>query len=145
MSLWGNTATRAGTVRQRRWQPAEGAAAQRGTPDAAYGARTPAWQPTRPDGSTRWSDGVAAANLGLGAAALAPQFGHVPVNPIGAGLPATARPQASYGSAGRYVAGTVFWAAQTVPTSVPLGPLVSAQTLAALLGRMNVRAAVRVG
>jgi hypothetical protein len=79
----------------------------------------------------------------IGAAGYVPNFGRPLVNPIGAGIYAPNRPQASYGSAGQYVNHTIFWAQQTIPTTIPLGPLVSPQTLKALLGTVNVQAAVR--
>ena len=80
-----------------------------------------------------------------GAAGYAPQFGQVLSNPIGAGIVTRARPQASYGPAGQYVNGYIWWVPQTVPTSLQLGGLTSPQELQALLGTVNVQAAVRVG
>lgn len=79
----------------------------------------------------------------LGAAGFVPNFGRPLVNPIGAGVVALHRPQASYGSSGQYVDHTIFWATQTIPTTIPMGPLVSPQTMQALLGTINVQAAVR--
>lgn len=70
-------------------------------------------------------------------------FGQVGTNPIGAGVVAMNRPQPFYGPAGEYVENTIFWVSQAIPTSIPQGPLVSPATMAALLGAVNVQAAVR--
>src|SRR5690348_9199441 len=61
----------------------------------------------------------------MGAAGFVNNFGQVFVNPIGAGVVALNRPQASYGKAGEYINHTIFWSQQTIPTTIPLGPLVS--------------------
>jgi hypothetical protein len=74
-----------------------------------------------------------------------PNVGQVYSNPIGAGVVARYRPQASYGQAAQYYAGTIWWTPQAIPTSVNLSGLTSPASLAALLGPMNVQAAVRVG
>lgn len=80
-----------------------------------------------------------------GAAAVVQNYGKVLTNPIGAGIVANNRVQASYGPSAEYHAGAVWWTSQAVPTSIGMQGLASPQTLAALLGRMNVQAAVRVG
>lgn len=80
-----------------------------------------------------------------GAAAFVPQTGKVLYNPIGAGIYAQFRPQSSYGPAGEYQNGSIWWTSQTVPTTVGLTGLTSPEVLQALLGRVNVQAAVRVG
>jgi hypothetical protein len=79
-----------------------------------------------------------------GAAAFVQNYGKVLTNPIGAGIVANNRPQASYGPSSEYHNGMIFWTSQAVPTSVGMNGLTSPQVLAALLGRMNVQAAVRV-
>jgi len=78
-----------------------------------------------------------------GAAAYVQNYGKVLTNPIGAGVVAMNRPQASYGPAGVYQAGQVFWTSQAVPTSVNLTGLTSPAQLEALLGNINVQAVVR--
>lgn len=78
-----------------------------------------------------------------GTAGLAPQYGKVLTNPIGAGVVAMHRPQASYGVAAQYVNGAIWWASQTIPTSVNLQGLTDPAQLAAVLGPINVKAAIR--
>lgn len=78
-----------------------------------------------------------------GAAAVVPNFGKVLTNPIGAGVVAQYRPQASYGPAGQYVNGAVWWTSQAIPTSVNLQGLVDPASLEAILGPINVQAVVR--
>lgn len=80
-----------------------------------------------------------------GAAAYVPITGKVLTNPIGAGVVAMQRPQASYGPAGQYVDHSIWWTSQAVPTTVDLNGLLSAQEVEALVGNMNVQAMVRVG
>lgn len=80
-----------------------------------------------------------------GANRYVPQTGYVLSNPIGAGIVAMQRPQASYGPAGEYQDGAIFWTAQTVPTTVDLNGLLGPEQVAALVGNMNVQAMVRVG
>lgn len=80
-----------------------------------------------------------------GAAAYVPITGKVLTNPIGAGVVALHRPQASYGPGGEYVDHQIWWTSQAIPTSVNLQGLTNPDELAALLGQINVQAAVRVG
>jgi hypothetical protein len=80
-----------------------------------------------------------------GAEGVSPQYGKVLSNPIGAGVVARYRPQASYGSAAQYVNGVIWWTSQGVPTSVNLQGLTDPRVLEAVLGPINVQAAVRVG
>lgn len=81
----------------------------------------------------------------MGAAGFVMNFGKVLTDPIGAGVVAPHRPQAYYGQAGQYIDHTIFWAQRTIPTTIPLGPLTTPAELQALLGRVNVQAAIRVG
>lgn len=78
-----------------------------------------------------------------GAAAYVPNFGKVLTNPIGAGIVALQRPQASYGESAQYLNGAIWWTSQAIPTSVYLDPLTSPDVLAALLGQVQVQAVVR--
>lgn len=78
-----------------------------------------------------------------GAGGAAPQYGKVLTNPIGAGVVARYRPQASYGPAGQYQNGAIWWTSQAIPTSVNLQGLTRPQDLAAVLGPINVQAVVR--
>jgi hypothetical protein len=78
-----------------------------------------------------------------GAAAYVQNFGKVLTNPIGAGVVNKYRPQASYGPAAQYNNGIIFWTSQGIPTSVNLQGLTSPDVLAAVLGPVNVLAAIR--
>jgi hypothetical protein len=78
-----------------------------------------------------------------GAAAYVQNYGKVFTNPIGAGVVAMYRPQASYGPAGQYENGAIWWTSQDIPTSINPSGLVDPQELAALLGSLQVQAVVR--
>ncbi len=79
-----------------------------------------------------------------GAAAYVQNYGKVLTNPIGAGIVALNRPQASYGPAAEYHNGSIWWTSQAIPTSVGMTGLTSPAVMEALLGMVNVQAAVRV-
>lgn len=70
-------------------------------------------------------------------------FGKVLTNPIGAGVVARYRPQASYGPAGTYANGQIFWTSQAIPTTINLQGLTDPAALAAVLGPIRVQAVVR--
>jgi hypothetical protein len=76
----------------------------------------------------------------LGASGYVPNFGKPFSNPIGAGVVALNRPQPSYGISSEYIAHALFWSSQTIPTTIPMGPLVSRDTMQALLGTINIKA-----
>ncbi len=78
-----------------------------------------------------------------GAAGTVVNLGQVLSNPIGAGVVALNRPQASYGPAGQYDAGAIWWTSQVIPTTIHLQGLNSPQVLAAILGPVNVQGVVR--
>lgn len=78
-----------------------------------------------------------------GAAAYVPNFGYVLYNPIGAGVAARYRTQASYGPGGSYDNGAIWWTSQAVPTSINLQGLTDPAVLGALLNRMQVQGVVR--
>lgn len=101
-------------------------------------------RPLRPTMAQSFPIFVHPARSDMGARGVVSLFGQTFVNPIGAGVYAPNRPQASYGIAGQYVDHTIFWAQQTIPTTIPMGPLTSPAELAALLGIVNVQAALRV-
>jgi hypothetical protein len=86
----------------------------------------------------------ASIEFSRGAPGVVQTSGLVLTNPIGAGVVATHRPQASYGPSGQYIAGEIWWTSQVIPTSVPLIGLSSPQVLAAILGPVNVQGVVRV-
>lgn len=79
-----------------------------------------------------------------GAAAYAPNFGKVLSNPIGAGIYAPYRIQASNGQPAQYFNRALFWTSQVIPTSLHLGGLNDAASLKAILGTLNVEAVVPV-
>lgn len=104
----------------------------------------------RPKGSMPNSPPVYGGNMPVttpyfsrGAAATVQNYGKVLYNPIGAGVVALHRPQASYGSAGQYAAGQIFWATQVIPTSINLQGLTDPQELAAILDPLQIQAVVR--
>lgn len=84
-------------------------------------------------------------NYSRGADAFVPITGKVLYNPIGAGVVAMQRPQASYGPSGEYIDSQIFWKSQSVPTTVDLNGLLGPEQIEALVGSMNVQAMVRVG
>jgi hypothetical protein len=75
-----------------------------------------------------------------GANAYVPNFGKVLTNPIGAGIVALSRPQASYGPSGRYENAAIWWVSQDIPTTIGLQGLTDPNTLSALLGQVSVQA-----
>lgn len=75
-----------------------------------------------------------------GAAAVVQNYGKVLTNPIGAGIVALSRPQASYGQAAEYINGAIWWTSQAIPTSVNLQGLSDPAALLAVLGTINVQA-----
>lgn len=78
-----------------------------------------------------------------GAAAFVPNFGFLLTNPIGAGVVALQRPQASYGPAGQYFNGAIWWTSQAIPTSVNLQGLTNPEVLASILSTNELQAVVR--
>jgi hypothetical protein len=116
--------------------------AQRGTPqpEGFDQMRNPPWSHRAPFGGTIF---CAPRRSDMGAAGYVSNFGLLFTNPIGAGIVAPNRPQASYGLAGQYIAHTIFWAQQTIPTSIQMGPLTSPDVMLALLGTVNIQAAMR--
>lgn len=68
-----------------------------------------------------------------GAQAYAPQFGIVPINPIGAGIYAPYRQPTIAGPGARYAAGAIWFDVQSVPTSLRMGPGMRQETIEALI------------
>lgn len=123
--------------------PTSGKGEQRGYPaplKAAQGRR--GWGPG-PAASGRPQDHLAPWWAGHVADRTVHNYGKVLTNPIGAGVVARYRPQASYGPAGQYVNGQIFWTSQAIPTTVNLQGLTDPAALAAVLGPIRVQAAVR--
>jgi len=78
-----------------------------------------------------------------GAAAFVPNFGYVLTNPIGAGIVARYRPQASYGLSAQFLNGALWWTNQIIPTSIHMQGLTSPEELAAIVDGLTVEAMVR--
>lgn len=78
-----------------------------------------------------------------GTAAYVPNVGVVLSNPIGAGIVARYRPQASYGGAAQYDNGALWWTSQVIPTTVNLQGLTDPAVLNEQLGSLLVQAVVR--
>ena len=75
-----------------------------------------------------------------GADAYAPQFGYLPYNPIGAGVPSVARMPTISGPSGRYQFGAIWFTAQTMPTSTRMSTVVSQQSVEAIIAGTQVSA-----
>lgn len=122
--------------------PSDGTESQRGfpSPEAANQERPPGSMPNVPPifGDVIFTE---TPYYDRGAEAFVPNFGYVLTNPIGAGIVALQRPQASYGEAAEYHNGSIWWRSQDIPTSVGLQPLDTGEDLSALLGPVNVQAA----
>lgn len=95
------------------------------------------WQHRFPRGPQTWPQGapyyVTSRQYSRGAAAHAPHFGTLPINPIGAGIYAPYKLPVIAGPGARYVAGAIFFDVQDVPTSLQLGPTVPIETVNALI------------
>lgn len=78
-----------------------------------------------------------------GAEAYVPNTGKVLTNPIGGGVVAKYRPQASYGPAAQYADGAIWWSSQVIPTSIDLQGLTDPAALAAILDPLQIQAVVR--
>lgn len=123
---------------KRTWfQPTSSASMQRGTGPALSSAQKydPPLVRTPPFGGH--SDTVPRRNS-MGADGIAPTFGRVMTNPIGAGIFAPWRPRPWYGPSGQYVNGAIWWTAQEISTSVELQGLYDADVIDALLAASSV-------
>lgn len=125
--------------------PSMSRSAQRGTPAPENPGQR------RPDGSMPnvppIFGGVAYVETpyySRGAAAYVPNTGKVLTNPIGGGVVALHRPQASYGPAAQYADGAIWWSSQVIPTSIDLQGLTDPAALAAILDPLQIQAVVRV-
>jgi hypothetical protein len=78
-----------------------------------------------------------------GADAYVPNYGKVLTNPIGAGVVALYRTQASYGPAAQYLNGALWWTSQDIPTSINLQGLTDPQGLIDILDSVQIQAVVR--
>lgn len=126
----------------RTWgNPAAGSNPQRGGPVAGPNSRQalPALA-VQPFGGVVYTE---TPYFSRGAAAYVPGTPIVPVNPIGAGIFAPFRPRPYYAAPGTYEHDQMFWLSQATPTTVKLQGLTNADALAAVLGPIYVKAAVR--
>jgi hypothetical protein len=114
----------------------------RGQPQAFawWQHRWPRGPETRPKGTPTY---VHSRAYDRGGAAYAPQFGRLPINPIGAGVYAPYRIPTIAGPGARYVAGTIFFDVQSIPTSMPISPAVPIETVNALLATSRATGAYR--
>lgn len=125
-------------------RPAAGAGPQRGFP-APENARQRRPAGSMPNDPPIFGGPIAVETpyFSRGADAFVQNFGKVFTNPIGAGIVALHRPQASYGEAGQYANGAIFWASQVIPTTINLQGLTDPEALAEIVGNINVQAMVR--
>lgn len=77
-------------------------------------------------------------NYSRGADAYSPHMGILPINPLGAGVPSTARMPSISGPGGRYMFGAIWWDAQNIPTSIAANPTVPAEVIAALVQNASI-------
>lgn len=75
-----------------------------------------------------------------GAGAFSPKFGVLNINPIGAGVYAPFKLPVIAGPGARYEFGAIWFAPQTIPTTVHMSPTMSAESLNALLSTSQVSA-----
>ena len=75
-----------------------------------------------------------------GAGAYAPKFGQLSYNPIGAGVVAPYRLPTIAGPGARYQYAAIWFDVQSIPTSLPLSPTMSQQSVDALLSTSHVAA-----
>ena len=75
-----------------------------------------------------------------GAGAFAPKFGVLNINPIGAGIYAPYKLPVSGGPGARYDFGAIWFDVQTIPTTIPMSPTMSRQSVEALLATSHVAA-----
>ena len=75
-----------------------------------------------------------------GAGAYAPKFGTLNTNPIGAGVPAPYRLPTIAGPGARYEFAAIWFNVQAIPTTLPMSPTMSMDSVAALLASSSVAA-----
>lgn len=75
-----------------------------------------------------------------GAGAFSPKFGHLNINPIGAGIYAPYKLPVSGGPGARYQYAAIWFDVQAVPTSVQASPTMTMESLNALVGLSHVSA-----
>ena len=118
---------------------AQQSALMRGTP----GALTP-WQKRQIPGPATVPQAAPwffhSRGYDRGAGAFAPQFGLLPISPIGAGIYAPYKLPVIAGPGARYAFGAIFFDVQTIPTSIHAGPTTSMQSIDALLATSSVAA-----
>lgn len=127
---WGRPS---GAQSTQRGFPTPEAPAQRRPPGSldafapAYGGNMPVWTPYYDRGAAAWVQ----------------NYGKVLYNPVGAGVVALDRPQASYGESGQYIDGAIWWTSQVIPTTIAPQSLTDPQELSALLSNIEVQAVYR--
>lgn len=112
-------------------------AAMRGHPPALswWMQRTGPRVATPPQGTPVW---LQSRPYDRGAAAYAPKFGTIPVNPIGAGIYAPYKLPVIAGPGARYQFGAIWFDVQSIPTTMRFNPTVPVETVNALLASSHV-------
>jgi hypothetical protein len=93
--------------------------------------------PTIPQGQPFW---MQSRPYSRGAGAFAPKFGHIPINPIGAGIYSPYKLPVIAGPGARYQYAAIWFDVQTIPTSIQMNPTVPIETINALLATSSVAA-----
>lgn len=75
-----------------------------------------------------------------GAGAFSPKFGHIPINPIGAGVYAPFRIPTIAGPGARYEMAAIWFDVQSIPTTINFSPTMPAESVNALLSMSYVAA-----
>jgi hypothetical protein len=114
-------------------------ALMRGTPGAmaAYQRRQIPQIPTIAQG---WPYFIQSRPYDRGAGAFAPQFGIIPVSPIGAGIYSPYKLPVIAGPGARYQLGAIWFDVQTIPTTLRMSPTMPIASVNALLATSTVSA-----
>jgi hypothetical protein len=92
---------------------------------------------TIPQGQPAW---LQSRPYSRGAGAFAPKFGHIPVNPIGAGVYAPYKLPVIAGPGARYDFAAIWFNVQSIGTSLNISPTIPVETVNALLATSSVAA-----
>lgn len=85
---------------------------------------------TIPQGQPAW---LQSQTYSRGAGAFAPKFGHLPTNPIGAGIVAPHKLPVIAGPGARYQYAAIWFDVQTIPTTVQISPTMPIESINALV------------
>lgn len=90
---------------------------------------------TTPQGQPMW---MSSPSYSRGAAAWAPKFGNIPINPIGAGVYAPYKLPVIAGPGARYAFAAIWFDVQSIPTSININPTIPIETVDALIATSHV-------